>query len=159
MTGALSGRGVLLWVVGFFGVIIAMNAWFVTASIRTFSGEDEQKPYLQGVEYNQTLSRRAAQQMLGWRATIASARQDLHTVRVTVILDHKDGSPVTGLLLKGELRHPSDEGRDRPAKFREVSAGRYDAEIRGIAPGAWDLMAQTGASQPPFETVRRLWLP
>ena len=57
----LTGRGVLLILAGFFGVIILTNAIFITAAVRTFRGEDEAKPYLQGVEYNRTLVRRAEQ--------------------------------------------------------------------------------------------------
>ncbi len=33
MTGMLTGRGVLIWLFGFFGVIFAMNAYFIMVSI------------------------------------------------------------------------------------------------------------------------------
>ena len=158
MNRTLSGRDVLFWLLGFFGIVIAVNVWFIVASVRTFSGEDEQKPYLQGVEYNQTLARRAEQRSLGWRATIASARMG-NTVKVSLSLRRPNGSPVSGLSLNGELRHPADEGRDRPAALKEVAPGTYAAIVTGITPGAWDLVAETAPRQPPFETVKRLWLP
>lgn len=159
MTGTLSGRGVFFWLLGFFGIIIAVNVWFIMASVRTFSGEDEQEPYLQGVQYNQTLARRAAQRVLNWEATITSTRAGADRVQVRVLLRHQDGSPVTGLTLTGELRHPSDEGRDRPAALKEIAPGAYEATVNGISPGAWDMVAGTAGGQPPFETTRRLWLP
>jgi nitrogen fixation protein FixH len=159
MTGALSGRGVFLWLLGFFGVIMAMNVFFVVASVRSFSGEDEQKPYLQGVAYNQTLARRAVQKSLAWRADIAVTRLNRGQVRLDIALAHPDGTPVRGLTLQSELRHPSAQGRDRPAKLREMAPGRYEAIVSGISSGAWDLVADTGARQPPFEMTRRLWLP
>ncbi len=159
MTGILSGRGVLLWLLGFFGIIISVNVWFVMASVRTFSGEDEQKPYLQGVEYNQTLARRAVQHSLNWQASVISSRVHGNIVRVMIQLRRPDGSPVSGLSLSGELRHPSDEGRDTPATLKEVAPGAYQATVGGITPGAWDLVAETRAGQTPFETTRRLWLP
>ena len=40
MTRTLTGRGVFLWLCAFFGIIFATNAYFVTASIKTFRGED-----------------------------------------------------------------------------------------------------------------------
>ena len=46
MMRKLTGRAVLLLLVGFFGVIFATNAIFITAAVRTFRGEDEAKPYL-----------------------------------------------------------------------------------------------------------------
>ena len=85
MNTQLTGRGVLIWLIGFFGVIIAMNAYFVTVSSRTFRGEDEQKPYLQGVEYNQTLARHAEQSALRWTAVVTANRKTsrLWTKRVS----------------------------------------------------------------------------
>lgn len=159
MSGTLTGRGVLLWLAGFFGIIIAVNVWFIVAAVRTFSGEDEQKPYLQGVEYNQTLARRAAQRALNWQATVTSARVNGKTVRVTISLRQADGTPVSRLSLQGELRHPSDEGRDRPVALKEVVPGQYVATVTGVSTGAWDIVADTGPRQPPFEMTRRLWLP
>lgn len=159
MKGTLSGRGVLLWLLGFFGIVIAVNVWFIVASVRTFTGEDEQKPYLQGVEYNQTLGRRAAQKALKWGAIVASRRLSAEAVHVMIWLSGQDGSPVSGLSLTAELRHPSDEGRDKQTVLKEVEPGTYAATVNGIAPGAWDFVAETGPHQPPFETTRRLWLP
>ena len=159
MTRPLTGRGVLLWLAGFFLCVIAVNAGFVVASVKTFSGEDEQKPYLQGVEYNDTLARRAAQRILNWRASVTSSRLENGAVRVTIFLRHPDGSPVPGLSLRGELRHPTDEAKDRPVPLKEAAPGTYQAVVDGIGRGAWDIVAETAPHQPPFEATRRLWLP
>src|SRR5215471_336287 len=105
----LTGRGVLVWLAGFFAIIIATNAVFITEAVKTFRGEDEQKPYLQGVEYNQTLAHRAEQKRLGWHATIDAQRSPDGKVEILVMLSHPDGSPETGARLDGELRHPADE--------------------------------------------------
>ncbi|MEI7790042.1 MAG: FixH family protein, partial [Alphaproteobacteria bacterium] len=52
MIKTLTGRGVLLCLAGFFGLIFVTNAIFITEAVKTFRGEDEQLPYLQGVAYN-----------------------------------------------------------------------------------------------------------
>ena len=72
MIKTLTGRGVLLCLAGFFGLIFVTNAIFITEAVKTFRGEDEQLPYLQGVAYNQTLEHRAQQARLGWQASIAA---------------------------------------------------------------------------------------
>jgi len=158
MTRTLTGRGVSLWLAGFFGIIFTTNAIFITEAIKTFRGEDEQLPYLQGVVYNQTLERRAKQAQLGWEASIAARRELSGKVSFVVDLYQKDGGPATGAAMTGELRHPADENLDRPLRFSEVSAGIYRAELSGIAPGNWDVLVsnQGGA---PFQASRRLWLP
>jgi nitrogen fixation protein FixH len=158
MTKPLTGRHVLICLVGFFAFIIAVNAWFITESVRTFRGEDEQKPYLQGVAYNRTLARRAEQQRLGWHATIAADRLQRDRVRIVVAIARADGAPQSGERLNGELRHPMDENRDKPLRLKETAAGRYEGEVAGIPAGTWDVVVTAVPGQTPFEASRRLWL-
>jgi len=152
----LTGHGVLFWLGGFFGIIIATNAIFITEAVKTFRGEDEQKPYLQGVEYNQTLAHRAEQEKLGWHASIDAHRSPEGKVEILVALSHRDGSPETGALLGGELRHPADENRDRALRFSQISSGLYQATVEA-APGNWDVLV-SNAQGAPFRATRRLWL-
>lgn len=158
MRQRLTGGGVLLWLIGFFGVIVAINVYFITMSITTFRGEDEQKPYLQGIEYNQTLARRAEQEKLNWSATISANRLTTGAVRVTVTIANALGHPQTQVKLSGELRHPADENRDRAISLHEVGGGRYQADIKGVSPGAWDVIVESASKNQPFEAERRLWV-
>lgn len=154
----LSGGKVLLWLVGFFGIVIAVNVYFISVSSATFRGEDEQKPYLQGVEYNDTLARRARQAGLGWTASIAAARLSNGTVRIDIAVRDRNGRPVTESGLAGELRHPADENRDHVLRFVQAAPGVYQATADQVAPGAWDVVVQSRAATTPFEASRRLWL-
>src|SRR5207244_4013009 len=95
VNGKLTGRGILLWLGGFFGIVIAVKAGFIWASIATYRGEDEQKPYLQGIEYNHTLERRAEQARLGWTSHIAAQRLPSGAIQVTVMLKDASGAPQT----------------------------------------------------------------
>jgi nitrogen fixation protein FixH len=154
----LTGRRVLLWLLCFFGVIFAANAYFITVSVKTFRGEDEQKPYLQGVEYNDTLAKRAEQRRIGWQATMSATRLASGLVRITVGLKNASGAAETRAALAGELRHPADENRDRSLALRETKPGLYQAELSGVTPGSWDIIVNNGGSEP-FEAIRRLWVP
>jgi len=152
----LTGRGVLIWLTGFFGLIIATNAVFITEAVKTFRGEDEQKPYLQGVEYNRTLVHRAEQARLGWRASIDAKRLPAGQVAILVELRKPNGVPETGARLTGELRHPADENRDRSLNFSQVASGLYEAKVQA-APGNWDVLVSNSEGAP-FQATRRLWL-
>ena len=158
MIRTLTGRGVLLCLAGFFGLIFATNAIFITEAVKTFRGEDEQLPYLQGVAYNQTLENRAQQVRLGWQASIAAQRTAAGKVLVTVALNQRDGAPEDRASLAGELRHPADENRDRALRFSQVTPGLYRAELAGVAPGNWDVLVSNKGSDP-FQASRRLWVP
>jgi nitrogen fixation protein FixH len=158
MAKPLTGRGVLVWLLGFFGLIIATNAYFITVSVKTFRGEDEQRPYLQGVGYNQTLARRAEQRDIGWRASLAASRLASGTVRITLDLARADGAAETGAVLTGTLRHPADENRDRVFALRQSRPGVYLADLADVSPGEWDI-AVGNMGGAPFEATRRLWIP
>jgi len=159
MTGTLTGRGVLMWLAGFFAIVIATNVYFITMSITTFRGEDEQKPYLQGIEFNDTLAQRAEQVRLGWQATVSATRQSNGRVRIDVVLHDRRGSALSGMPLSAELRHPSDENRDQALRLNAISSGHYRADAGVISRGHWDLIVKSASSRMPFEATRRLWVP
>lgn len=154
----LTGRGVLLWLGGFFAVVMAINAVFITLSVKTFRGEDEQLPYLQGIAYNHTLALRAAQKALDWHAEISASRLTPAMVRIAVVLRRPDGRPLDGLKLEGELRHPADENRDIALAFKSVGGGLYQADAPAGGRGVRDVIVHADDGTP-FEAQRRLWLP
>jgi nitrogen fixation protein FixH len=158
MTYKLTGRGVLLVLLGFFGVVMATNVIFITAAIHTFRGEDEAKPYLQGVAYNHTLARRVEQAKLGWRASIGDQRLPSGAVLLTIDISQRDGTAPKGLLLTGELRHPTDEHRDRILRFGETAPGHFETLLRNLMPGRWE-MAVSNSRTAPFQAERQLWVP
>ena len=157
MTREFTGRDVLVWLGAFFGLILVTNVFFITAAVRTFRGEDEQRPYLQGVSYNRTLTQRAEQVRHGWQASIAADRLSSGAVRAIVSIAGGDGKPLARAKLVGALRHPVNENMDRPLRFHEVAPGRYEAQTANVLGGAWDVLVfnQDGT---PFRASRRLWL-
>ncbi len=154
----MSGKTVLLYLAGFFGIIIAVNVLFIVKAVSTFSGEDEQDSYIVGLEYNHTLERAAVQKALGWKATIGAARESRRDARIVVTLAGRDGTPLTNVALKGELRRPTDAERDHVLAFREVSPGEYASQARDVEPGVWDVVVESLASKP-FQADRRIWIP
>ena len=80
----LTGRGVIVWLIATFGVVLAVNFYFIYQAERTYPGQDVSHPYLQGVDYNQTLDDRAKQAQLGWSAAIGGALAQDGTAAVAV---------------------------------------------------------------------------
>lgn len=159
MTHELTGRKVLLWLTGFFAFVMAVNALFIVISLKTFRGEDEQKPYLQGVEYNRTLALRAEQTKIGWRAAIGATRSPSGDLEISVSLNGPNGAPAPQAAFEGELRHPADENRDRVFALTETGPGIYRASLQGVGAGAWDVIVTARDPKHPFEASRRLWVP
>ena len=136
----LRGWHVLAALLGFFGVVIAVNIYFAVAAVGTFPGEDVTHPYIQGLEYNRTLAEHRAQQMRGWRVA-ASLTPAPGGAALRIDLKERNGAPLTGAKLEGTLRWPADAHRDRPLVFREQEGGEYVAVVDGLAEGNWDLRA------------------
>ena len=150
-TFRITGWHVLAAVVGFFGVVIAVDAAFLVAAYRSHPGQVSVTPYEDGLAYNRDVARHRAQIALGWSATAAPVPGG-----VAVQVADAAGRPVRGLVLTGLLRRPATEAGEIPLAVSETSPGRYFAPARPTA-GAWDMEA--GAKDKPFKAERRLTWP
>ena len=150
----LNGWHVLAMVVGFFAVVIAVDASFAVMAYRTHPGEVSVTPYEDGLIYDRKIAQLHAQEALGWQAAAEAAPG-----KVVVQMVDARQKPVGGLTVTGKLERPATETGRIVLKFRETSPGRYEAEARGLT-GAWDLSAEShGAGQAAFELERRLKWP
>ncbi len=147
----ITGWHVLAGMVAFFGVIIAVNAVFLTLALRSYPGEVSVTPYEDGLAYNSRLAQQARQARLGWRA---AARAEPGAVLVEIA--DRVGRPVDGVTLRGRLQRPATQAGRIDIAFSEVAPGRYRAEAAADA-GAWDLWVQATDDQGRlFEAERRL---
>ncbi len=157
MSGELKGWHVLAMMLAFFGITIAVNIMLTVYAIGTFSGEDVPTPYLRGLEYNRTLDARAAQAALGWSATIEAARESGGAAIAVHIID-RDGAAKSVLTVAAVLRRPTDANLDRTITLTPSGGGNYQAIVRGLAPGAWDIVVQAKDGGVAFEAERRVVL-
>lgn len=151
MIKEIKGYHVLIGLLVFFGVIFTVNAVFLTQALRTFSGEDEPRSYIQGINYNDTLERREAQAALGWTAVSTVNETGVH-----LEITDADGQGVTGLMMDARLRHPADSSLDIPLTLRGDGPGVYTASA-SIPAGRWTLVVST-PDGPPFEMEQEVWL-
>lgn len=150
----IRGWHVLLMVVGFFGVVIAVDVTFMMAAYRSFPGQVSVTPYEDGLAYNKHMAQQRAQAALGWRAAVATASN-----AVTVEVVDAKGAPVTGLKLTGLLSRPATEAGRIALTFAEAAPGRYAARAKPEA-GAWDLSFNAqGQGGETLEAEKRLSWP
>ena len=136
----IRGWHVLTALLAFFGVVIAVNAAFIVFAVGSFPGEDVHRSYLQGLQYNETLAERRAQAALGWQAdaTMVAGEEGAELV---VELRARDGAPLHGAQLQGELQWPTSARFDRELRFQEANEGRYVAPLGELPTGRWRLRA------------------
>ncbi|MEZ6024036.1 MAG: FixH family protein [Hyphomonadaceae bacterium] len=136
----IRGRHVLAGLLAFFGAVIAVNVGFAVLAVQSFPGEDVRRSYTQGLEYNQTLEQRREQAALGWQAS-AELRSDAAGPLLEVVLHARDGAPLEGAALEGELQWPTTSVHDRTLEFTPTGQGRYVARLDALQNGRWRLRA------------------
>jgi len=134
-SSGLTGRHVLWSLIAFFGLIFAVNGYFLYAALSTYSGVVANEPYRKGLEYNQRIAADARQHELGWTESL-----DIAATRDTLLLDLKDknGLPVVGLkTVKAAVGRPSTNKHDVIVELDETAPGHYTAAIPKLADGEW----------------------
>jgi len=155
----ITGRHVLFYLLGFFGVMLIANGIFIYFALSTFHGLDNPNSYERGLNYNQRIEAAERQASLGWSHEITLGAAET----LEVSFSDKAGKPVNGLIVGGEIRRPVGQEAGQPVKFESVGDGMYRASADGIQPGNWivSLQASRLHSQG-LETVyrmkERLWL-
>lgn len=150
----VKGWHVAAGVVAFFVLVIGVDTAFLTLAYRTHPGQVATRPYEAGLIYNAELDRLRAQEALGWRAA-AEARPD----GVMVLLQDRDGKPLSGLTVRATLQRPATEQGRSVLTLTETAPGRYVGDRAGLS-GAWDARVEAvGGAGQSFVAERRLTWP
>ena len=130
----LTGRKVLAIMVGAFGVIIAANLAMLVAATGTFPGLVVKNSYVASQGWD---ARTAAQEALGWTATVGHADG-----RLAVAITGADGRPVRGLDVTAVVGRPASGREDVTLMLAEGREG-YAAPM-ALGPGLWRVAVTAG---------------
>lgn len=155
-TSKLRGGHVLAILLGFFGVVFAVDIGMAVIAYRSHPGEVTSKPYEEGLAFNHTLARRRQEQALDWKAVIESSSLGVGQMRVRVRIADSTGAAVRGLTLNGVFDRPATEQGRLARAFTETRPGVYDTTVPDV-PGVWDLALKgQDASGEPFDSQARM---
>ncbi len=159
METRLTGKHVLFILLGFFGIVFAVNGVFAYLALSTLPGEQRGATYEAGRRYNTTLAEERAQADLHW--THKSRLQAGSTLTITIT--DASSTPVAGLSIEGWLERPATARSDSKLTFGEVEAGRYEAAAANPGAGAWILAfiaqkAGPGDNPAVYRAKERLWI-
>jgi nitrogen fixation protein FixH len=135
----VTGRLVLLFLLGFFGVVIGVNGVMIALAIGTMPGLESERPYQLGIAYNAEIHMARAQAARHWTVESHIGRDASRRASITVEPRDADGAPVSGLTVTVRLMRPADQRADRALSLKERDTGTYLGEIADVAPGAWDM--------------------
>jgi nitrogen fixation protein FixH len=139
---AFTGKTVLAWFLGFFGVVFAANAVFLYLAFGSFPGVVVNSSYEAGQTYNQEISAARAQAQLNWQITSEITRGIDAGGRLLVTAVDAQGTPIYGVSIHATLRHPAQENADLEVSLRADGGGRYLGEFENLPEGNWTLVLE-----------------
>lgn len=146
----LTGRHVLLILVGSFGLVFAVNGYMTWRAVTSFPGLVTESSFRDSQRYNKELAAAKAQADRGWQVEAAAERAEDGSVSLRLSARDHDGRPLTGVAFRARLEHPADRSRDHVAVLAPVAGAndRYEARLTGVTPGKWGLAIEgDGASE------------
>jgi nitrogen fixation protein FixH len=135
----LTGRHVLLWIVGFFGAVFIVNAVMVKAATSTFGGLETQSSYKAGLMFESEIAKAERQEALHWRVNGTLARNKAAEAVLDLTVADAQGLPVDGLSVSARLVHPADSRLDRTVALLATCVGGFHGE-ESASPGQWELI-------------------
>jgi nitrogen fixation protein FixH len=132
----LTGKHVLMWVLGFFGVMFIANGFFVYYANVSWPGVEVESSYKEGQVYDQKLADAREQQERAWKMD-AQLKRSAGDVLLVIEAKDKLGNALSGLLIKAEVGRPITEVQDHKLDLTEKGDGIYMASLGSLDPGRW----------------------
>lgn len=135
----LTGRAVLIWLLGFFGLVFAVNFVMVKAATSTFGGVETTSSYKAGLKFKDEIAAAEKQAALQWHVDGRLVHGKAGEAVLDIIVQDANGKAVTGLAATARLAHPADARRDQDVPLGAVGAGQFHGVA--VAPaGQWELI-------------------
>ena len=129
----------LLWLVGFFVLVFAVNAVMVRAAISTFGGVETTSSYKAGLQFEHEVAVAERQDALHWQVSGKLTRNAAGEAVLDVTARDAKGAPLAGLRADARLAHPADERLDHVVALRRSAPAIFTAQA-AAQPGQWDLI-------------------
>jgi len=135
----VTGRHVLFVLLGFFGIVFAVNGILVRAAISTFGGVETASSYKAGLQFEHEVAVAERQDALHWQVRGKLTRDGAGQAVLDVTARDASGVPLAGLTADARLAHPADERLDHDIPVSPVAAGVFHGAV-AAQPGQWDLI-------------------
>lgn len=139
---AITGKTVLVWLLGFFAVIFAANAVFLYLALGSFPGVVVESSYEAGQSYNKEIAAAKTQAALNWQVASELTRAGENGGNLLVVAKDADSTPLYGVDIQATLKHPAHENADIELVLQADGGGRYTSEITDLPVGNWNLVLE-----------------
>lgn len=137
----------------FFGVIFAVNFFYIYISQKTWRGVVTKDSYQKGLNYNDTLKQVENQKNLGWKVNISYQPQEDGGHITVALLDDKS-TPITDAKVYASFKRPIQEGSDFVQEI-PLQNGAYQTDVEFPVKGQWDVEITITRGEDSFVEVKR----
>jgi nitrogen fixation protein FixH len=138
----LTGRLVLIMLLGFFGIVFGVNFTLMELAIATLPGTEVDSAYTASLGYEKEIAAAHDQAARKWKVEAHIERDGSGGATLQVDARDDSGRPMTGLKFQGTLERPTDKRADLAVSLAEVGIGIYRGSAPAVAPGQWDLVLE-----------------
>ncbi|PBB39674.1 MULTISPECIES: FixH family protein [Mesorhizobium] len=152
-TREFTGRHMLLTILGFFGVVVAVNLTMAALASKSWTGLVVENTYVASQLFNKKAEEGRAQAALGWTGNLTIARSE-----VRYSLSDATGKQVPVHGVKILFRHPAYEAKDKSVTLAFASAQEFAGQDVP-EDGVWivEVDADVGLAEP-YRDVRRIMI-
>lgn len=133
--------------IGFFGIVIAVNIYMAKVAIGTFGGTVVDNSYVASQQYNEWLAEADRQAKLGW--SVAAERMPDGRVRLAI---DDNGAAGTGLAATAKAEHPLGQAPERQLQLVSQGDGSYVSRD-ALPAGRWLLRIEVSRAGDRYRTV------
>lgn len=133
--------------IGFFGVVIAVNVLMARLAIGSFGGTVVENSYVASQHYNQWLAAAERQEQLGWTATVERLARGNVAVAV-----RERGAAGEGFSVTAVARHPLGRAPERKLRFEPRGDGSW-ISLDPLPRGRWTLHLELAKHGDTFKQV------
>ncbi len=144
-----TGRRMLIYIVAFFGVIIAVNMVLMTMALRTDNGLVVRNSYVASQNFNRNQEEARTQAALNWSVALVWNSEVL-----TLTYRDAQGLPLRNLEVAGRVGRPVTARDDRAIVLRKTGSGSYTTDLP-LGTGYWDV--DLTATDPDGNRFRRIF--
>jgi nitrogen fixation protein FixH len=149
-TKAFTGYHMAAILIGFFGIVIAVNIYMAKVAIGTFGGTVVDNSYVASQNYNKWLAEADKEAALGW--TVGATRLADGRLNLTV---SDRGAAGAGFTLFAKAEHPLGRTPERKLQFTAQGDGSYVSRDR-LPGGRWLLRIEVSRGGDRYRTTAEI---
>jgi nitrogen fixation protein FixH len=143
---------------GGLAVVVAANGTLAYFAIVSSTGLVTERPFEAGNGYNRVLAAAAAQDALGWHASLRFTPSGHKRGEIAAEFTDAAGQPLNGLSVNAQIVRPVEPVPAQNLALPEIALGRYAAPAELDRPGQWEIRIDARRGGDLYEFAQRIFV-